>query len=35
MAFSYEYPRVALAVNCVVFGVDEGGLKNTADRKRS
>lgn len=27
MAFSYEYPRAALAVDCVVFGLDEADLK--------
>ena len=27
MAFSYEYPRAALTVDCVVFGFDEGELK--------
>lgn len=27
MAFSYEYPRAALAVDCVVFGLDERDLK--------
>ena len=27
MSFTYEYPRAALAVDCVVFGVDEGDLK--------
>jgi len=27
MAYCYEYPRAALAVDCVVFGVDEGDLK--------
>jgi len=27
MAFSYEYPRAALTVDCVVFGLDEGELK--------
>jgi len=27
MAYSYEYPRPALTVDCVVFGVDEGALK--------
>ena len=27
MTFTYEYPRAALAVDCVVFGVDEGDLK--------
>ncbi|MCA9637640.1 MAG: NUDIX hydrolase, partial [Myxococcales bacterium] len=27
MSFTYEYPRPALTVDCVVFGVDEGGLK--------
>lgn len=27
MSFSYQYPRAALAVDCVVFGVDEGDLK--------
>jgi 8-oxo-dGTP diphosphatase len=27
MAFSYEYPRPALAVDCVVFGLDEDELR--------
>ncbi len=27
MAFEYEYPRAALTVDCVVFGIDEGDLK--------
>lgn len=27
MAFSYEYPRPALTVDCVVFGLDEGELE--------
>lgn len=27
MTFSYEYPRPALAVDCVVFGVDDEDLK--------
>lgn len=27
MAFTYEYPRAALTVDCVVFGFDEGALK--------
>ncbi len=27
MSFSYEYPRAALAVDCVVFGLDEADLK--------
>ncbi|MGA2232243.1 MAG: NUDIX domain-containing protein [Tepidisphaeraceae bacterium] len=27
MAYSYEYPRPALTVDCVVFGFDEGDLK--------
>lgn len=27
MAHSYDYPRPALAVDCVVFGFDEGDLK--------
>jgi len=27
MPFCYEYPRAALAVDCCVFGVDEGALK--------
>jgi 8-oxo-dGTP diphosphatase len=27
MAHSYEYPRAALTVDCVVFGFDEGDLK--------
>jgi len=27
VTFTYEYPRAALAVDCVVFGVDEGDLK--------
>ncbi len=26
MKFTYEYPRAALTVDCVVFGIDEGGL---------
>src|SRR6266516_5045893 len=27
MAFTYKYPRAALTVDCVVFGLDEGELK--------
>jgi 8-oxo-dGTP diphosphatase len=27
MPFSYQYPRAALTVDCVVFGFDEGELK--------
>ncbi|KIG14191.1 putative Nudix-like regulator [Enhygromyxa salina] len=27
MAYSYEYPRPALTVDCVVFGLDEGELE--------
>ncbi len=27
MPYTYEYPRPALTVDCVVFGVDEEGLK--------
>src|ERR671923_966332 len=27
MKFSYQYPRAALTVDCVVFGFDEGELK--------
>ncbi len=27
MAYSYEYPRPNLAVDCVVFGLDAGDLK--------
>src|SRR5215471_21407433 len=27
MPFTYEYPRAALTVDCVVFGFDEGDLK--------
>jgi 8-oxo-dGTP diphosphatase len=27
MPFTYEYPRAALTVDCVVFGFDEGELK--------
>lgn len=27
MSYSYEYPRAALAVDCVVFGLDETDLK--------
>lgn len=27
MPFTYQYPRAALTVDCVVFGFDEGGLK--------
>jgi 8-oxo-dGTP diphosphatase len=27
MTYSYEYPRGALTVDCVVFGLDEGELK--------
>jgi 8-oxo-dGTP diphosphatase len=27
MPFSYEYPRAALTVDCVVFGFDDGALK--------
>ena len=27
MTYSYEYPRAALTVDCVVFGFDEGELK--------
>lgn len=27
MSYSYEYPRPAVTVDCVVFGLDEGALK--------
>lgn len=27
MSFQYEFPRPALAVDCVIFGLDEGDLK--------
>ncbi len=27
MSYSYKYPRPALTVDCVVFGLDEGALK--------
>ena len=27
MSHAYEYPRAALAVDCVVFGLDEADLK--------
>lgn len=27
MPYSYDYPRPALTVDCVIFGLDEGGLK--------
>src|SRR6186713_3360673 len=27
MAYTYKYPRAALTVDCVVFGLDEGELK--------
>ena len=27
MPYTYEYPRGALTVDCVVFGLDEGDLK--------
>src|SRR6186713_3194711 len=27
MAHTYQYPRAALTVDCVVFGLDEGELK--------
>ena len=27
MSYTYEYPRAALAVDCVVFGLDESDLK--------
>lgn len=27
MAYSYEHPRPAVAVDCVVFGLDDGSLK--------
>jgi 8-oxo-dGTP diphosphatase len=27
MTYTYSYPRAALAVDCVVFGLDEGDLK--------
>lgn len=27
MSYSYEYPRPAVTVDCVVFGIDRGGLK--------
>jgi 8-oxo-dGTP diphosphatase len=27
MSYTYEYPRAALTVDCVVFGLDEGDLK--------
>src|SRR5215475_11283439 len=28
MSYTYKYPRAALTVDCVVFGFDEGELKN-------
>ena len=27
MTYSYQYPRAALTVDCVVFGLDEADLK--------
>ena len=27
MSYTYEYPRPALTVDCVVFGFDEGELR--------
>ena len=27
MAYTYEYPRPSVTVDCVVFGLDEGELK--------
>jgi len=27
MSYTYEYPRAALTVDCVVFGLDEQELK--------
>src|SRR3974390_18813 len=27
MAYTYQYPRAALTVDCVVFGFDEGDMK--------
>src|SRR5262245_35345667 len=27
MSYTYQYPRAALTVDCVVFGLDEGELK--------
>lgn len=27
MSYSYEYPRAALTVDCVVFGLDDDDLK--------
>ena len=27
MPYTYEYPRASLTVDCVIFGLDEGGLK--------
>ncbi len=27
MSFEYEFPRAALTVDCVIFGIDEGDLK--------
>src|SRR4029434_3962993 len=27
MAYTYKYPRAALTVDCVLFGLDEGDLK--------
>ena len=27
MSFTYDYPRPAVTVDCVVFGFDEGDLK--------
>ena len=27
MSYTYEYPRPALTVDCVVFGLDDNGLQ--------
>jgi len=31
MPYSYQYPRPALTVDCVVFGFDDGELKVLLD----
>ncbi|MGH7131813.1 MAG: NUDIX hydrolase [Phycisphaerales bacterium] len=35
MAYTYEYPRPAVTVDCVIFGLDEGGLKVLLIRRLS
>ena len=35
MAYTYEYPRPALTVDCVVFGLDERGSQGAADPARA